>query len=190
MGGVDVDFYSGGGSYYDELIVPYCKEISKFIEEHDIRTVIDFGCGDFNVASRFVSDKIDYIGVDIVPELIKRNREKYAAEHVSFLLMDIVETEAPDAELCLVREVFQHLSNEEIQRALKNMQKYRYIIVTESVIKKELLGGNYNLDKAHGNSFGVYLEEAPFLQKTQRLLQIPYPGLVDQEMITSLIINE
>lgn len=189
-GGEESDYYSGGGSYCVELIEPYRKLVRTIIEEKGIHSVVDFGCGDFNVSSEIVSDDIMYYGVDIVPGLIERNQKLYGSDHIKFLCMDIVEEEGPDAELCLVREVFQHLSNEEIFQALNKLKKYKYVLITESVVRRELLGGNYNLDKDHGQAFGIYLNEPPFCQETKEVLRVPYPGAPGREVVSQLIVHD
>jgi SAM-dependent methyltransferase len=63
----------------------YASTISKFISEHQIRSVVDLGCGDFRVAQLFVNDSIDYTGIDIVAPLIAHNEARFASHNVRFL---------------------------------------------------------------------------------------------------------
>src|SRR5262245_52404872 len=53
-GGEAGEFYSGTGSeaFYAP---PYAEMVKKLIAENDIKTVVDLGCGDFRIASKFVS---------------------------------------------------------------------------------------------------------------------------------------
>src|SRR5271169_6151167 len=70
-GGIEGDrFFSGRGSL-DKFATPYVEWLVRFIAERDIRTVVDLGCGDFRIGGQICSStSINYVGVDIVPELI------------------------------------------------------------------------------------------------------------------------
>ena len=138
MGGGTCNYYSGEGSHLDIFVKPYCELIKKFLSEHpEIKRVIDLGCGDFNVASQFINDNINYIGVDIVPDMIESHKKNYSSEHVNFMCLDIVEDELPDGDLCLIRQVLQHLNNNDIAKILDHCRKYKYVLITESVTPKD-----------------------------------------------------
>jgi len=162
-GGKQGEFYSGDGSGAEYADV-YAKSIRKFITENKIERVVDLGCGDFRVASKFVSDDFYYTGCDVVPSLIEYLNEKYKSETVDFRRVNIVEDELPDGDLCLIRQVLQHLSNQEIKRVLHNARKFRYLVITEHYPppQKEFLP---NLDIPHGPSVRVQLDSAVVLDK-------------------------
>jgi hypothetical protein len=88
-----------------------------------------------------------------------------------------VSDELPEADLCLVRQVLQHLSNAEILHIVPKLSKYRYAIVTEHVYVGR--GLRPNVDKPHGpgtripRRSGVFLECPPFRSNTTTLLEIP-----------------
>jgi hypothetical protein len=72
----------------------------------------------------------------------------------------------PNADLCLVRQVMQHLSNAEISRLLGKLKKYPYVIVAEHYPETE---GMPNIDIVHGSNTriekhgsAVYLDKPPF----------------------------
>src|SRR4051812_35561201 len=50
-GSSDERLFSGPGSLPDN-VQPYTDLVSKFISEHGIKSVVDFGCGDFQVGRR------------------------------------------------------------------------------------------------------------------------------------------
>ena len=178
----------------EEYVAPYCKLIQSFISEHNIQCVVDLGCGDFKVASQWITEHIRYEGVDIVPELINYNNEKYGKKNVHFQCLDIVTDELPDGELCLVRQVLQHLSNSEILQILCKLKKYSYVIVTEHITTKEY-ARKYNIDKKHGSctrvfrQSGIYLDEAPFNVKEKKLLEIPYGSQDEKQKLVSMLIK-
>src|SRR5690242_189516 len=47
-GGEKGEFYSGPGSYGD-IVVAYVEFLAGYIEANKIKTVVDIGCGDFNI---------------------------------------------------------------------------------------------------------------------------------------------
>lgn len=177
------EFYSGPGSegiYADK----YVEKINSFIKSlgNNNFNVIDLGCGDFRIGERIAKENnINYIGIDIVPELIERNKNKYKDNNIKFLCLDIVSENLPNGDICLVREVLQHLSNSEIEKILEKLKKYKYIFVTESHPLKII---KYNEDKPHGQDTranygsGVYLDKPPFnIPDIERVMSIPRDSL-------------
>jgi SAM-dependent methyltransferase len=173
-GGDAGEFSSGSGSS-DPVTGPYVACVRRFIEEHAIRDVADLGCGDFQVGRRLLAPGLRYVGVDVVRPLIERNQARYAGEGVRFEARDLVRDALPAGELALIRQVLQHLSNDEIARILENTKPYRYLLVTEHVP----LGDDVrpNLDKPHGpdtrlyDRSGVFLDLPPFSLRTRVLLE-------------------
>jgi Methyltransferase domain len=167
-GGESGGFYSGGGSD-DEFAEPYCAYLNGFLARLDAEplVLVDLGCGDFRVGRRLLSPRVRYLGIDVVPSLIDFNEQTYGDEGVSFECLDVTQDALPDGDVCLVRQVLQHLSNAEIRDVLGRLEKYSHVLVTEHYFRNdaELIR---NLDKPHGpdtrlaKNSGVYLDEAPF----------------------------
>ena len=166
------DFYSGPGSYAGELVNPYVSLVKKLISEKEIKTIADLGCGDFNVGSRIAPLVVDYTGCDIVPELIERNKKKFGNDRCSFVCLDIVEDDLPAADLCLIREVFQHLSNKEIMNVLHKLRQYKFVLVTETI--KSIEEG-FNKDIPHGSHRGICLKYPPFCMMGTEVLRLNHP---------------
>jgi len=173
-GGKRGEFYSGDGSTekYSQI---YAETLKNFIAENKVKRVVDLGCGDFRVASKFVSDDFHYTGCDVVFSLVKHLNETHKNETTEFRCINIVEDELPDGDLCLIRQVLQHLSNAEITKVLQNAEKFKYLIITEHYPspQKEFVP---NLDIPHGPSVrvqfdsAVVLDKPPFELKNVRLL--------------------
>lgn len=179
-------FYSGKGSE-NQYGVPYAKVILKFIQENKIETVVDLGCGDFKVASKFANKCKNYIGIDCVKDLIEYHKKRYNNEKIRFECLDITNDILPSGDLCLIRQVLQHLSNDEIKKVLENSKKYPYIIITEHLLNE--VCKNPNMDKTRGMhtrlffGSGVYLDKEPFNQKIEKIYEIPYDNKSHLEMI-------
>jgi hypothetical protein len=118
----------------------------------------------------FVSGDFHYTGCDVVPDLIEHLNKNRASETVEFRCANIVEDELPDGELCLIRQVLQHLSNAEIKRVLENCRKYKYLIITEHYPDPnvKLIP---NLDIPHGPDVRLHFNSAVVLDKPPFNLQ-------------------
>jgi len=180
-GGLEGALCSGSGST-DEHARPYATAVGRFIAEQGIRHVVDLGCGDFTVGARLLAAglaELRYTGIDVVAEVIRRNTEKFGSDQVAFECRDIVEDQLPQGELCLVRQVFQHLSNGQILRVLPKLRQYPSILVTEHYPAISVRS-TPNVDKPCGEDTrvldhsGVYLDSPPFnFGSPQLLLDVP-----------------
>lgn len=151
-GGGGEDFYSGNGSHESNLINPYLDAVIKFLESFETKlSVCDLGCGDFNIGSQLVKYCSSYVGIDIVPSLISRNKRIFP--EVSFKCLDISQEKLPKVDCAIIRQVLQHLSNTEIEIILKQLTVYKYIILTEHVPI-----GAYNPNKNKVSSMGIRLK--------------------------------
>lgn len=177
-GGKPGEFYSGDGSTA-EYADRYAETIRRFIVENKIERVVDLGCGDFRVASKFVSGDFHYTGCDVVFSLVKHLNETHKNETIEFRCVNIVEDELPDGDLCLIRQVLQHLSNAEIAKVLESAQKFKYLVITEHYPnpKKEFTP---NRDIPHGPSVRVQFDSAVVLDKPPFNLK-PVELLLDVE---------
>ena len=133
-GGNPSEFYSGEGSHDPVLVTPYINVISDFLQSFETPiTICDLGCGDFNVGKELVEFAAHYHAVDIVPSLIERNKTLFKNENLSFHCLDVAVDELPAGDCALVRQVLQHLSNQEVQKILEKLSHYRYLIITEHI---------------------------------------------------------
>ncbi len=97
------------------------KEIPELAKRFGIRKIFDAPCGDFNWFSQIDLDsEIEYLGADIVRELIETNRRKYASSRIRFAQCDITEDTLPAADLWLCRDALFHFSDKDIFLTLKN----------------------------------------------------------------------
>lgn len=180
-GGAPGTFYSGSGSDQSAIVEPYVEAVRAWLREAGAvqRTVVDLGCGDFRVGSRLADVCGHYIGVDIVSDLVRANTAAHAGERVEFRHLDITRDPLPAGEICLLRQVLQHLSNAEIQRVLPKLKQYQWLAVTEHQPSPGRLR-RPNADKVHGadvrvgRGSGVYLEEPPFtFGRPRMILEVP-----------------
>jgi hypothetical protein len=93
------------------------------LARHGVRSLLDAPCGDFYWMKEVELGEIDYIGVDIVPEIIARDVELYAGPRRRFLLGDLVDGLLPKADLILCRDCLVHLPYHETWKAIENMRR-------------------------------------------------------------------
>ena len=133
-GSGDSEFYSGEGSHHPDLVAPYVKVVSEFLQSlEEPPVVVDLGCGDFNVGKQLLPYAKQYIAVDIVEELIAFNKTQFKADHLEFHCLDIAKDILPQGDVAILRQVLQHLSNKEIQQILPKLKPYKYVILTEHI---------------------------------------------------------
>lgn len=183
-------FYSGAGSH-GPVSEQYCAFVSRFIRDNHVESVVDLGCGDFSVGRRIVETTgARYSGIDVVPELIEYHQTTVLDSRASFQCADITKDPLPTAELCLVRQVFQHLSNEEIMEVLGNLRRFPWILISEDVPVRPKF---FNRDKPHGPDVrayydsGVYVERPPFSVASTQIWESP---LTANTLLRTVLIDQ
>jgi hypothetical protein len=110
------------------------KEVSRILNQFNIRTLVDGACGDFNWMKEIIKSNtnINYIGCDIVEDLIKSNIEKYATNNINFQCLDITKDILPEGDLIIVRDCLGHLSEEDVFKFIKNLKRsnIKYLLTT------------------------------------------------------------
>ncbi|WP_431158900.1 methyltransferase domain-containing protein [Winogradskyella poriferorum] len=166
------DFYSGEGSHDPQIVKPYIEAILSFFNFHDNNLIVcDLGCGDFNVGNQLFQNTKGYIAIDIVESLINRNKNLYKAENLEFHCLDIAKDNLPKADCIILRQVLQHLSNNEIKQIVRKLSNYKYLILTEHIpngdfdSNKDIISGQ-GIRLKHNS--GVDLLKAPFNLSVQK----------------------
>jgi len=186
-GGSKGEFCSGSGSKDEFIVSAYISMISEKASADGFKglTFVDLGCGDFHIGRQLLALCSDYIGLDIVKPLISMNQERYGNKTTRFIHCNIVDEELPDGDVCFVRQVLQHLSNQQILVILRKLRKYRWVFITEHY-PKDNDAIKPNIDKVHGGDIrleensGIYLSEHPFELPRQALsmvLEVPGSGM-------------
>jgi hypothetical protein len=175
-GGNQFDFYSGIGSHDAKIIDPYLKVIIAFLESYNRSLIVcDLGCGDFNIGKHLTKYSKKYIAIDIVENLTKRNKNLYKDHNLEFYCLDIINDKLPSGDCIILRQVLQHLSNKDIEKVIKKITVYKYIILTEHiplgnfVSNKDIISGQGIRLKQNS---GVNILEAPFNLKIKDQKQL------------------
>jgi hypothetical protein len=102
---------SGPGSSSD-----FCRPLSRWLRgylvEHQIRSLVDVGCGDLQWMPAALSGlDVDYVGLDVVPELLEGHRQRMPADRFSFHVLDVATAPVasiPTGGLYWAKDVLQH----------------------------------------------------------------------------------
>jgi SAM-dependent methyltransferase len=149
---------SGHGSTIERTVIVR-EALAALIDELGIRTLLDAPCGDFNWLKEVPLPNTHYLGVDVVPEMIERNRRLYGNERREFRVLDITADPLPAVDLLFCRDGLVHLSNADAQMALAAFRRSasRYLLATTFTQRTA------NDDIPTGHWRPINLEQAPFL---------------------------
>ena len=171
---------SGSGSHDAEIVEPYVEQISQFLAAVKPGIVVDLGCGDFNVGRHFAAMSKKYLACDVSKVIIERNKERFSHLHnVEFVNLDLSTGNLPKADVALVRQVLQHLSNDDIKAFVDHVNKhkpFKYLVVTEHLPLSDSFKAN--LDKPSGPNIriginsGIILHQPPFNLESAEVRQI------------------
>lgn len=148
---------SGPGSL-PEFTAPYRKWLLAFIKKHKIRSVVDMPCGDMQVGGSIDWPKgCTYLGVDIIEERIRRNREAFPA--LKFECADLMQWIPPPADLLIVKDCLQHWPTADVLKWLEAMKaaQFRFCLVVNCAY-----GPTLNTDIETGRWRALDLTAAPF----------------------------
>lgn len=134
------------------------EALPSVLRELKADSLLDAPCGDFHWMSHVDLDLQSYVGVDVVPELIAENEQRYAAAGVEFRTLDITRDLLPRADLILCRDCLVHFSYRNIFRALRNFKRSgsRYLLTTT------FPGRSHNVNVVTGGWRPLNLQLAPF----------------------------
>lgn len=173
------EFNSGAGTLHDAVASPYVEAVGKALAGIGLENsrFVDLGCGDFRIGSQIAPLASSYTGCDVVPALVEHLNRNHGNERIRFQCVDMVLDELPEGDVCFIRQVLQHLSNEQIQRILPKLSRYRCVFITEHIPNRSK-PHQPNLDKAQGPDIrlywnsGVFLDQPPFSLPTSGLTEI------------------
>jgi SAM-dependent methyltransferase len=169
--------YDSGSGSRSNVTASYIAVLRALIRSEEVERIVDLGCGNFEVAQRLLSPELTYVGCDIVPGLVARNAERFASERIEFRTLDVVSDPLPEGDLCIIRQVFQHLSNRDIATVLRKARQYQLIAITDEQVVGDKSRSNVDIIPYHGTrrvfGQGLKLEAAPFFERVEILLEHP-----------------
>ncbi|MEW5930591.1 MAG: class I SAM-dependent methyltransferase [Gemmatimonadota bacterium] len=130
----DAESVSGPGSTRARG-ADFAADLAALLRRLEARTLLDAPCGDFNWIAEVADGVERYVGLDVVPELVERNRRRHATERRSFAQADISRDPLPAADVVLCRDCLVHFSDRDVWAALANFRRSgsRWLLTTTFV---------------------------------------------------------
>lgn len=167
----DMESLSGPGSDLAQTEAVR-RIIPALLKELQCQTLLDIPCGDF-YWMRLVELNVDYIGADVVDELIRQNRSAYGSDRRRFVQRDLLEDPLPTADLVLCRDCLVHFSNRDVVRALANIRRSG----ATHLLATTFVGREHNEDIPTGKWRAINLQQPPFnLPEPLQLLDEAHPS--------------
>lgn len=154
--------YGSGPGSYKECTKHYLKFLYLFIIFNNITSIVDYGCGDWQMLKNFnLSNNIQYYGYDVVKNLIDSNNRIFRKANIQFFCLNSLKDNIKPADMIMSKDVLQHWDNENINYFLKSiLPKFKFAIVTN-----DYLEGYENKNIKIGKCRPLNLELKPFLFK-------------------------
>lgn len=131
--------------------------VSELLKGLEAKTLLDIPCGDFNWMQEVDLSQCDYVGADIVIDIVKQNELNHSAQGRRFVWADITLTPLPQADLLLCRDCLVHFSFNDVITAISNIKKSgsKFLLATT-------FPGRINDDITTGYWRPLNLEGPPF----------------------------
>lgn len=107
------------------------NELVPFLKRYDITSMLDLPCGDFSwMSTTEIDQHIDYIGGEIINELVDQNKTNYPK--IDFRVLDLTKDPLPKVDLLFCRDCLLHLSFADIELAFENIARsnIEYILLS------------------------------------------------------------
>lgn len=153
----DAESRSGTGSNL-EATAAIRAALPGLIQKYDIKSMLDIPCGDLHWMSKVDLPLEQYIGADIVPDLIENIRTNHAAPNREFKHLDLVLDELPKVDCIFCRDCLVHLSFKDGLAAIANIKRSgaTYLLTTTNVDRQ------HNRKIVTGMWRPLNLQAAPF----------------------------
>lgn len=123
---------SGSGSKMSIDNRKYIELLQEIMNEYDIKTICDVGCGDWQFSRYIDWGDREYLGIDCVESVIKTNIIEYQTEKIHFQHKTMGEGYMPEGyDVVIMKDVIQHWEDKDILAYLEPVLKTnKYVFLT------------------------------------------------------------
>jgi len=153
---------SGTGSHLE-----YTESIRKLIVElidDGVEYIWDCSCGDWNWMKEIRESLPNYVGNDIVDELIEVNKNKFGSDNIKFQCGDMLEElkklESASVDLILCRHTLEHLPTEYVTSVIKEIRR----VAKQALITTNTNEGNSKITPNGYNARGINLSKDEYFE--------------------------
>lgn len=151
--------FSGGGSLLKNS-KRYMRFVQHFVKAHNVKTIVDAGCGDWEFSRYMDWNGARYLGYDVVASVIENNIKQFSKDNIRFIHANFLVEDLPKADLLLCKHVLQHLPNEDILAFIQQLKKFKYCLITNEVYPDTLSSDGVDIEIGGGHKIDLTL--APF----------------------------
>ena len=162
---------SGTGSDMSQVQV-IIKQLNPLIKKFNIKTVLDLPCGDFSWMKYVNLNDVNYLGIDVVEELITNNINMYSKKNIHFKTKNLIIDSIPKCDLIINRDCLVHFSFIDIYKSLQNIKQSQ----SKFLLTTTFTNRHSNIDICTGEWRPLNLNIIPF--------NFPEPKLVINENCT------
>ena len=112
------------------------RELSNFLSNFQIKTILDAPCGDFYWMSKMNLNNLKYTGGDIVEKVVIANNNNFKTNTINFINL---ESGINLSHIIFTRDCLVHLNNKEIFEVIKNVKNSKSKFFASTIFEK-----NYN----------------------------------------------
>ena len=171
----------GAGSGYGSVAkntIKYRELLQKIFYDDRYNSFVDFGCGDFQIMKLMkVPSNKSYNGIDVVADVIEKNRKLYGSQHPNYQFHHVDDlsalkggSELLKGDMLIVKDVLIHFPNKNIRYFIDNiLPNFKYALITNDYSK------NANQDIKKGRFRAVDLASPPFNLKNLEVV-LEYTG--------------
>ncbi|MDR1333528.1 MAG: hypothetical protein LBJ69_03965 [Holosporales bacterium] len=160
--------HSSGYGSVKKYAIPYLEYLQKFIDTMKPDSILDFGCGNWELMQHIViPSHIQYLGVDVVDSVIQDNKDKYERDNIRFEAIEGTDDiKQHNGGLLIVKDVFECWDNNRIKYFLSNIiQNFKHVIFADYFDPSG--ARNNSANAVAGPAREIDLEAPPFNLKCQ-----------------------
>ncbi|RTL07687.1 class I SAM-dependent methyltransferase [Candidatus Dependentiae bacterium] len=162
----------------------YRSFLHRLLQSRQVKRLLDVGCGLWEYMQHVNLAGIDYLGIDPVVSVIKRNKALNLPPNIQFqcgVIDDVPDLASYD--MAIVKDVFQHLPNQLIIEMLEKLKVIPVLVVTNDLLK----GPNINCDL--GGFRKINLEAPPFSVVPAGKMDFPSVPFVKRTLVIQNDVN-
>ena len=140
-------------------------QLVKIIKELKIQRVLDLSCGDWHWMKEIKDELPNYIGIDVVNEMIEVNKSQYESNNIQFkkgdMFDELKKLSNRDVDLIICRQTLEHLPSDYVEQVLteiKRVSKYALITSVNTTTSNETI----TMDGYYSRP--INLDESPYVE--------------------------
>src|SRR4051794_12222294 len=118
----DTESRSGSGSSA-AAAAGLIEALPRLLRELGVTSLLDIPCGDFAWMGQVDLTGVDYVGADLVTDIVAGLQARYGGDRRRFIRLDAIADPLPQVDAILMRDLLLHLTLAQGRRALANVKR-------------------------------------------------------------------